>query len=354
MTEMTERQALDTLFEGVQMDLTADGYLDAMSALRKKRTRALANRVERALSSRLDELFPRRRIAWHEASVGTKYRVALLPDNPLFRDDVTVVRRALGIPEDVVGHAVVPDELTLLAAEGATAMARRNLAQEWIRRHERAHADLPADGLSGGLGAAALESAERAARLDLAAAEPDWLRPRPNIHSRCAAEETPYHRAVARLIERHRLPPHICGRVQIHVLTNESEDLRGLEPLSVSTIDGPGEVQVEQSTHTLAMTVAGIDEYTTKREWGDIWDKYIRPHQDERWYQRGQGPTGRLAPGLKRLSEGLPLYVEWLKGRTVEAALIPVQDEDKSFWGTNTQTANALINDLNDLLQPPP
>ena len=103
-----------------------------MSALRKKKTRALANRVERALSSRLDELFPRRQIAWHETSVGTKYRVALLQDNPLFRDDVTVVRRALGIPEGVVGDAVVPRELTLLAAEGATAIARRNLALEWM------------------------------------------------------------------------------------------------------------------------------------------------------------------------------------------------------------------------------
>ena len=247
MSEITERQALRDLFEDADHDLTASGYLGAISKLRA-RSRALAMKVERALRERLDELFPRRRIRWHETSIGTRYRVSLLPGNPLFRDDVARVRRVLGIPdgdlEAVVGDKLPPTLVSLekegLLAHPAHVIAHRDLAQSWIRRHQRAYLGLPPGDLSEGVGLPTLESAELAAQIDLGTVEHHWLRAQPKTHWGCADEDTPYHIAIAKLVERHRLPTHVCGRVQIHVLTMQTEDLMDLELLGVSTATGYG------------------------------------------------------------------------------------------------------------------
>ena len=105
----------------------------------------------------------------------------------------------------------------------------------------------------------------------------------------------------------------------------QTEDLVDLEPLGVSTVTGYGEIQVAQGTNTFAVSVSGMDEFVTRREWDEVWERYIRPRQEELWYQRGQGPTGRLAPDLKRLREGLLLYATRLTVNTVEEALSVLQ-----------------------------
>ncbi len=361
MSQITERQALQYLFEDEDHDLTASGYLGAISGLRA-RSRAVAMKVERALRERLDELFPRRRIRWYETSIGTRYRVSLLSGNPLFRADVAEVRRALGIlGGDLVAvvSQKVPAALVSLEDEGllaypARVIAHRDLAQRWIRRHQRAYLGLPPDDLSEGLGVVTLESAEHAAQLDLGTVEHHWLRAEPKVHWRCVHEDTPYHRAVAKLVERHRLPTHVCGRVQIYVLTMQTEDLVGLEPLGVSTASGCGEIQVVQQSNTFAVAVSGIDEFVTRKEWDEVWERYVRPRQEELWYQRGQGPTGRLAPDLKRLREGLPLYAVRLTVSTVEEALSVLQRDGSRLGEMNAPTAGRLINDLDDLFKPLP
>ena len=100
--------------------------------------------------------------------------------------------------------------------------------------------------------------------------------------------------------------------------------------------------------------MAGIDEFVTRKEWDGVWEGYVRPRQDELWYQRGQGPTGRLAPDLKRLREGLPLYETRLTVSTVEDALSVLQRDGSPLGEMNAQTAGRLINDLDDLLKPLP
>lgn len=70
---MNLTEALDLLFAEIEIDMSAEGYLLAISRLRSK-SPALANQVERALEPTLRKLFPRRNIAWDEASRGASYR----------------------------------------------------------------------------------------------------------------------------------------------------------------------------------------------------------------------------------------------------------------------------------------
>ena len=98
---MDKQQALSLLFEDGERDLTAEGYTRALSALRD-RDPAAAKRVERALASNLDHLFPRRAKKWHDTSQGLRARLALLPLNPHLKQDVVEIRDTLTIPPNVV------------------------------------------------------------------------------------------------------------------------------------------------------------------------------------------------------------------------------------------------------------
>ena len=97
-TELDIKEALDILYGEESRDLDPEGYLDAITRLRGQDPN-LAERVDTAIKPTLDQkLFIRSQISWHESSLGTAHRVALLRDNPHFRRDVNAVRRALAIP----------------------------------------------------------------------------------------------------------------------------------------------------------------------------------------------------------------------------------------------------------------
>ena len=161
MAQLTHREAVDVLFEGREVDLTADGYREAISALRV-RSPAQANQVERALRPTLEELFPRREIEWHNTSRGTVYRLALLADNPLFDADVRWLREVLEIPEEgLAGSAADALRASIDAIQDEWGLSTevfldRELASRWIRQHHRFAAGFSADGLSEGLSTNAL------------------------------------------------------------------------------------------------------------------------------------------------------------------------------------------------------
>ena len=97
-TELDIKEALDILYREKSRDLDPEGYLDAITRLRTQ-ARNLAKRLETAIKPTLDEQdLPRSQISWHESSLGTAHRAALLPGNPHFRRDVDAVRRVLAIP----------------------------------------------------------------------------------------------------------------------------------------------------------------------------------------------------------------------------------------------------------------
>ena len=98
---MDIKEALDILYGEESRDLDPEGYLDAITRLRDQDPN-LAKRVETAVEPTLDEkVFTRSQISWHESSLDTAHRVALLRDNPHFRRYVNAVRRVLAIP---AGH----------------------------------------------------------------------------------------------------------------------------------------------------------------------------------------------------------------------------------------------------------
>ncbi len=101
-TELDIEEAQELLYEDGYRDLSPEGYLDAITRLRDQDPN-LAKRVETAIKPIFDEkVFTRSQISWHESSLGTAHRSALLPGNPHFRRDVDAVRRVLAIPDGQV------------------------------------------------------------------------------------------------------------------------------------------------------------------------------------------------------------------------------------------------------------
>jgi hypothetical protein len=309
------------------------------------------------------EIFPRRRMAWHESSRGTAYRVALLPDNPHFQQDVHSVRKVLGIPEGQV--RTVPGDATRsrlakwtedfkLPREVVEVVVDRELAHRWASQHQRAAVGEGPDKFIVGLAPEALDSARRSAAIDLSRIQdPQWLRVRPKPHAQCPWGETlPLHWAVARLLERHRLSSHLCPFVMSHVLTRRREDLLDLEPTNIKMSHGSGEISISQPEHSFAVTVQGIDEFTTKEQWDHIWKEYVEPSQQEFLDRRGQRPQGQMAPQLERLRQAMPLYRSRLEFGSIKAALDDLQDQGAPEGELETETARRLLMDLDDLLGP--
>ena len=164
-------------------------------------------------------------------------------------------------------------------------------------------------------------------------------------------------RAAARLLERHRIPEHLCHWVMIYILTARKEDICNLKTNKVSVIHGPGEVRVAQPEHTVAVVVEGIDEFTTREDWNRIWRDRVRPQQALFWEKRGQRPQGRRGPDLERLTQALPLYEAWIDtegagNRSVEAALETLRSKGTTWDDADMETARRAIRELDDLLQP--
>ena len=215
------------------------------------------------------------------------------------------------------------------------------------------------DQFADGLTEAALAAARESAAEDLSAiTDPDWLQTIPARHTSCPWHEgLPLHRAAARLLERHRLPEHLCYWVMIYILTARKKDICNLKATKASVIHGPGEVRVAQPEHTFAVVVEGIDEFTTREDWNRIWRDRVRPQQELFWEQRGQRPQGRKGPGLERLKQALPLYEAWIDtegagNRSVEAALETIRSKGTTWDDADMETARRVIRDLDDLLQP--
>ena len=375
-TELDIEEAQELLYEDGYRDLSPEGYLDAMTRLRaqgrklpnpslRAQARNLAKRVETAVKPTID--FTRSQIPWHESSLGTAHRVALLPDNPHFRRDVNAVRRVLAIPagqvrsspEDSVWSKLTESEGLILEGDFLSRTADKVLARRWMSQHQNAFDDRGPDQFADGLTEAALASAQESAAEDLSAiTDPDWLQTIPARHTSCPWHEgLPLHHAAARLLERHRLPEHLCYWVMIYILTAREEDICDLNATKVSVIHGPGEVRVAQPEHAVAVVVEGIDEFTTREDWDRIWRDPIKPQQELFWEKRGQRPQGRRGLGLERLKQALLLYEAWIDtegagNRSVEAALKNLQNKGTIWDNADMETARRAIKDLDDLLRP--
>ena len=177
-----------------------------------------------------------------------------------------------------------------------------------MSQHQNAFDGRDPDQFADGLTEAALAAARESAAEDLSAiTDPDWLQTIPARHTSCPWHEgLPLHRAAARLLERPRIPEHLCYWIMIYILTARKEDICDLKVTKVSVIHGSGEVRVAQPEPTFAVVVEGIDEFTTREDWNRIWRDRVRSQQALFWEQRGQRPQGRKGPDLERLKQALP------------------------------------------------
>jgi len=322
----------------------------------------LAKRVARALQPTRDQVFPRRRIPWHETSIGRRYRLALLPDNPDFRRDVALVRGALSLPEDQFGCEednpirVQLAKSPLFGEEGDDLiqyLAVRVLARKWLALHQETFCGSAREGTTDGLTPGAIAAA-RHTKLKLDGLEgTDWLQAEPPAHPDCLWDrQLPLHLAAALLLGRRRLPLHLCPLVMIHILTKSRDDLLGLEPEQVLTFTDSREIRVEPLTHTISVLVQGIDEYTTKADWDQMWNERVEPVLEEFWEERGQRPRGQQAHRLERLKEGLPLYEKYLELGSIDQVLEELQHADLPLGNLDDGTARRVIRDLRELLEP--
>ena len=361
MNGRNQEWALDVLYGEEARDLSADGYASAMHHLRGQGS-SLAQKVDRALQPLREKDFPRRQIPWHETSIGNRYRVALLADNPHFRRDVALAREALGLPKGQVRCEVDnPIRLQLansrlLGEEGEDVtqyLADRLLARRWIALHQEAFLDDGPTAPTEGLLPEALAVARRTElKLD-GLPGTDWLKAEPPPHADCLWDsDLPLHLVATLLLERHRLPLHLCPSVMIHILTNSRLDLLGLEPQQILTLREPREIRVQPPSHTISVLIQGIDEYTTKADWDRWLKERINPVLEELWEERGQRPQGQQATNLERLREGLPLYERYLELGSLEQVLEEFQHADLPQGNIDDESARRLIRDLGELLEP--
>ncbi len=353
--------ALEALYVEEARDLSYEGYTQAMRGLRA-RNPALAKKVTRSLEPLRKELCPRSQIPWYRTSVGGRYRVALLPDNPHFSWDVALVRKALGLPKGGPLSSSVDPTRTQLAKSGLLQgeeektiqiLADRHLARKWLSLHEVAFLGQEPREFDGELNTE-IAAASRRTQLELNGLPGgEWLEGEPPAHPDCPWDRhLPIHHAVAHLLRRHYLPRHLCRPVMLHILTNSREDLEGLRWEGVQVFRQDGDIHMDCPEHTASILIHGIDEFTTLGDLERIWKEQIEPIRDEHWEARGQKPRGKQAPSLKRLREGLPIYRRFLELGSIELVLGELQQQSWPEFDRDEETVRRLIVDLQNLLEP--
>ena len=350
-------------------DLTSAGYQKAIAGLRRD-SPTMARRVERTLDPvlRKEKLFPRRARSWRESSEGRKVRLSLLPVNPHLQEDVGTIRQTLGIPKGHVrftrGDPLVLELAEDLGEEAALKVAQENAAVRWIVVHQaQALAQAlpfdPGDLLPYDM----RDSAEAGATVQMGAVGPEWLRRIPEPPRGYCDTRVPLDWAVARLIERYRLPWWIVQSLKFYVITQNADYITGLEPFQVNVaIEGlpgrkPGAPKVtfgdnRSSASGIRITVHGVDEFTSQQDWLGIWRRYIRPEQDRFWNLRATRPEGRRRVDVRRLEKGLSTYTRMLEEGLSIGELI---SRGGPYWvpeDVEPETLRRIIRDLALVLAP--
>jgi len=255
--------ALRALYGDGLRDLTRDGYQEELRRLRKQNPN-LSRQVERILRPYLEKrVFPRRQIEWPATSIGTRARLALLPENPHVHEDALVVRAVLGIPDDQVqadeGSIAWKHLQDFLTPQAARRVAEGSLALSWLHVHiQTAIGQTVLSEDVETLPPAMQESAVRSAKVKLASADiPNWLQLPPSGPAPYNQDASPIEWATGRLVECHRLPWSIALALTFYVLTLDNHRLSGLEPLQVSINYGD---EATRDPDAFTVAVHGIGE----------------------------------------------------------------------------------------------
>lgn len=378
--KFTEEQALEILYQGSIIDLSAESYMEAIIELRKENP-ALAKRVERTLAKRiLPKVFSRRQITWHRTSHGMRCRLKLLPDNPHFRADIGTIRQVLQIPQDHVKtvrncpffsieYGFVKED-SKWNAETVRHIAERTLAERWLNvyesflRNDSIGNGYPPDYLPEEMFLSAVKSSR--VKLDTKTV-PEWLsRPISNIvlNERL---KTPLEHAVGRLIKRYCLPSHVIVNLKFFILTEDYNLISSIDPIEVTkSLDdrywitainptqnvNPAEHPID-TTGAFTICIKGLDEYISKEDWDDIWEKHVEIHKQILWSQRGGNPSGRRTVDISRLQKVVPYYQKMItEDRNVKDFLNGTFDEKEELGEFDEKTIRTTFRELKELLSP--
>jgi hypothetical protein len=181
----------------------------------------------------------------------------------------------------------------------------------------------------------------------------DWIKKDPiipNTYAKYFQLNVPLDRCVARLIERYRLPWLSVSNLRLFILTHNS---KYLEMFPVDVIMEPIEASIGMAYR---ITVDWIDEYTTEKQWREIWEKAVVPRLENLWEERGEFPQSKRIE-LESLNEQwvIELYklIHEHPGLGVDAAL---EELSKRGGPVRTDidrtTAFRSIKRLKTLMQP--
>ncbi len=359
--EEKKNRALIKLYGSGGRDLTPEGYREALSRLKASDPNA-ARQVERTLEPYLKErIFPRKKVGWQNSSQGLRVRLALLPGNPYLKADIKVVRRVLGIPQD----QIKPDKDDPLWKDIASSKIKPksvrkvwegNVAGLWHVAHTLLalgkEDDLSNEELYDSLQATMRLSAIKSARVQFTDEDvPEWLKQIPTGEPPYDSTGAPLDRAVGRLVERHRLPWHAASPLTVYVLTENPEWVKDIELFSVSTSHS---YYRSYKTNAIGITVEGIDEFITFKDWQRLWERYIKRIQEKAFRERAMKPHGRKTVDLERLKEYLPLYQEVIRRYKSINEFVDNKTESygELYQDQDQETVRRALKDIESLLRP--
>lgn len=253
--------------------------------------RLKGKKAKGALEPLLKRVLPRRQKGIEHSSYYRTLYAQILPYNPYFEKDVLDLRMLFHIPEEQIGDVDLtqfPDRLEPWDKEDV--LNWRQVVGCWLQIHQCNAMKTQLDPGLPPLPQWLIDSAS--AILELGENAPvRWLQKEPNIpylYSKMFDLRVPLDWCVTRLIERYRLPWQCAGNLQLFILTQKHKYLENMSPFDVimKHIQAP----IGQAYR---VTIDWVDEYTTKKEWNEIYKTIIQPLQSQLWEKRGDLPHSK-------------------------------------------------------------
>lgn len=228
-----------------------------------------------------------------ESSPMRRFRVTLLAYNDTFQDQAAEIRRVLGIPE-----TGIPDvDLSLLPDPKWSKVGKLRSESLWVLWSEvhaakAKHESYQVPSLPPNIPEWYLQSLASERCIACEDEEvPSWLvAPSHLDFVRIDADplgrydpQIPLDRFVGRLIECFRLPRLIFRNVRLYIGTNNLDDIACPGPFDVDVYSLFSQWGLESG-----VIVEGIDHHSTREQWLEVWERYVRPKIERVWTLRGQ------------------------------------------------------------------
>lgn len=329
----------------------SDGVLDLTG---ESVQRLKDRKAKKALDPILKEMLPRRRKGIESSSYYRVLRVKTLPYNPHFKQDVDDLRELFQIPPKQIAAidlSQFPHRSKIYKPE--TVLPAENVAGFWFQIHQhvwaktKLAASLPSF-LPGWFELSAGAPIEMGEDAPLA-----WLEQKPDIPQLYAGQfdlRLPLDWCVARLIERYRLPWLCSSSLRKFVLTKNEKHLKSIYPFDVV-------MDMIRTTigDAYRVTVDWIDEYTTRKQWENIYLDIIKSRQNGFWEDRGDRPSLKHIELDRLLQQGwvFDLYSGLSTGVAMDAMLNKLSKEEKlPPDGADRTSLYRLVSRLKSIMKP--